>query len=132
MAEWRFKVLYDGDCPICSTEVRWLKRLNKKGYLAFEDVADPNFDPAKYGKTYGELMSAIHGVFPDGTVIQGVEVFRQTYGLIGLGWLMTPTKWPLLRHLFDFLYSVFARYRVKLGSVLGRKCSQGCPVHFGN
>ena len=85
-----------------------MERLNKKGYLVFEDVADPNFDPAKYGKTYEELMSAIHGVFPDGTVIQGVEVFRQAYGLIGLGWLMTPTKWPLLRHFFDFFYSAFA------------------------
>ncbi|MEI9864440.1 MAG: DCC1-like thiol-disulfide oxidoreductase family protein [Limisphaerales bacterium] len=26
MNEWRFKLLYDGDCPLCQREARFLQR----------------------------------------------------------------------------------------------------------
>jgi hypothetical protein len=39
---------YDGDCPFCRREVRWLKRLNRQGYLAFEDISSPDFNPENY------------------------------------------------------------------------------------
>jgi predicted DCC family thiol-disulfide oxidoreductase YuxK len=129
MSEWRFKLLYDGDCPLCQREVSWLRRYNRSGHLEFEDIAAADFDPARYGTSRNELMRVMHGVFPDGRMVSEVEAFRQAYRAVGLGWLLAPTGWPILRPIFDRLYCVFARNRVRLGRVFGRSCASGeCGV----
>lgn len=125
MNTWRFKLLYDGECPFCVREVRWLQRWNRQGHLAVEDVSSPDFDPATYHTTREELLGFIHGVFPDGRMVRKVEVFRQAYRAVGLGWLLAPSGWPGLRWAFDGFYSVFARYRVPIGRVFGRSCASG-------
>jgi predicted DCC family thiol-disulfide oxidoreductase YuxK len=126
----QLKVLYDGMCPFCTSEVRWLGRLDHERRLAFEDITAPGFDPARYGKTEAQLMGAVQGVLPDDSTITGVEVFRQAYAAVGLGWLMAPTRWPFLRPLLDSFYRLFARNRKKIGSMFGRECPEGrCPVH---
>jgi predicted DCC family thiol-disulfide oxidoreductase YuxK len=107
------KVLYDGECPLCAREIAFLRRRNRRGLIAFEDIAEPGFDATRYGLDQPGVMSRIHGVLSDGTVIEGVEVFRRLYTAIGLGWLVAPTRWPLLRGLFDRAYRVFARNRLR-------------------
>jgi predicted DCC family thiol-disulfide oxidoreductase YuxK len=74
-------------------------------------------------------MGVMHGVFPDGRIVRKVEAFRQAYRAVGLGWLLAPTGWPLLRQVFDGLYELFARYRVSFGRLFGRSCNTGaCGV----
>ena len=129
MSNWHFKLLYDGECPFCVREVRWLQRRNRLDHLAFEDVSSPDFDPSSLRMTREELLGVIHGVFPDGRIVSRVEVFRQAYRAVGLGWLLAPTGWPVLRWGCDGLYSLFARYRVRLGRLFGRSCASGtCGV----
>jgi predicted DCC family thiol-disulfide oxidoreductase YuxK len=129
MSPWRFKLLYDGECPFCRVEAHWLSRLDRHGRVALEDIAAPDFDPARYGATLPELMGALHGVLPDGRKVTGVAAFREAYRAMGLGWVVAPTGWPVLRQLFDLLYVVFARYRVRLGGLFGRRCAAGrCAV----
>ena len=122
MADGNFKVLYDGECPFCRREARWLRRLDRSGKLALEDITAPGFDPSRYGRTQSELMRSVHGAFPDGRITRGMETFREAYRLLGLGWLIAPTGWPILRPTFDVLYALFARNRVWLGRLFGRNC----------
>ena len=106
--------LFDGECPLCMREVRLLRRLDRgRGKLGLEDIAAPGFDPGVYGLDQNTVMARIHGVLPDGTVIEGVEVFRRAYAAVGLGWLLAPTRWPGLRQLSDAAYRVFARNRLR-------------------
>ena len=129
MNAWRFKLLFDGECPFCQREVRWLQRRNRHGRLAFEDITLPGFDPAVYHTTREELMGVIHGVFPDGRIVRKVEAFREAYRAIGLGWLLAPTGWPGLRWLADRGYEWFAHYRLPIGRIFGRQCNSGsCAV----
>ncbi len=125
-----FTLLYDGDCPICQKEVGWLRWKNKLGKLGFQDINATEFDPGAYGKSHAELMAEIHGFYPDGKIVKGMPVFRAAYRALGLGWLMAATDWPVLRSLFDLLYSWFARHRLGLGRLLGgNRCKQrGCDV----
>jgi predicted DCC family thiol-disulfide oxidoreductase YuxK len=120
---WRFKVLYDGECPFCRIEARWLRALGRGGKLALEDIAAPGFDASQYGRTMDELMGSLHGVHPDGRLTLGVETFRQAYRAVGLGWVLAPTRWPLLRQITDAMYVLFARYRVRMGRLFGRSCT---------
>lgn len=128
MTPGQFKVLYDGACPFCRLEARWLGRLNRRGRLLLEDISAPEFDPGQYGATLPELMGTLHGVHADGRQTHGVETFRQAYRAVGLGWVLAPTGWPVLRPCFDVLYNIFARYRVRLGGLFGRGCTDRCAL----
>jgi predicted DCC family thiol-disulfide oxidoreductase YuxK len=130
MEPWHFKILYDGECPLCRREARFLQRRNRHGRLAFENIAAPDFDPAVYGATREQLMGVIHGVFPDGRMVTKVAVFRAAYRAVGLGWLLAPTAWPGLRWLADCGYEWFARHRLAIGKLFGRVCeADACAVN---
>jgi len=126
-ASFEIEVLYDGDCPLCSREVAALRRLDRgRGRVRFADIASPDFDPSRHGRTHAELMARIHGALPDGSVVEGVEVFRRAYAAVGLGWLLAPTRWPILRPLADAAYRWFARNRPRL---TGRRDECACATH---
>lgn len=118
-----FTLLYDSLCPICRREVDWLKRRDRNGRLATIDIAAPGFDPAPLGLSAERVVARLHGIEADGTVVEGMAAMRGAWRAVGLGWLIAPTGWPLLRHLFDGMYLVFARYRVPLGRWFGRRAA---------
>lgn len=121
---WEVEVFFDGDCPLCKREIDWLRTRDKKQRVKFTDIADPEFDAGSLGKTQSELMARIHGRLPNGSWIEGVEVFRRLYSAVGLSWLVAPTRLPLVRNLLDLGYRIFARYRLRLtGRCESGKCA---------
>lgn len=108
-------LLYDASCPVCSLEMDHLRQRcaaeNAGGLLRFVDIAAPGFEAAPYGVTFEALNAEIHGVRPDGSVIRGVPVLRLAYEAAGIGWVLRPTAWPMLRPAFDRGYRLFARHR---------------------
>lgn len=126
-AAWQVKVFYDGDCPLCMREIAFLQRRDAgRGIALFEDIAAPGFDAANLGLDHADLMARIHGMLPDGTLIEGVEVFRRVYSAVGLGWLAAPTRWPGFRQLTDAAYRVFARNRLSWTGRTGTCESAAC------
>jgi len=123
--EAKLTLFIDGACPICSREGAFLKRMDKLGQIAFEDTSAPGFDPKSFGIS-SDPNRLIHARLPDGTIVQGVEVFRQAYRRVGLGWLLAPTSWPILRPLFDRAYLVFANNRKRIGRLFGPRCNTSC------
>ena len=122
-ARWKLKLLFDGECPFCKREIAWMQKLNTSGYLAFEDISLPNFDPSIYGLTQEAVMGVIHGILNDGRIIKKVDVFVEAYRLLGFGWLVAPLRWPIIHSIAAFGYEIFARYRVPLGNLFGpRSC----------
>jgi len=119
------EVFYDGDCPLCMREIGFLRRRDRRGRVRFTDIAAPGFDPASVGVSWERLMDRIHARLPDGSLIEGVEVFRRLYRAVGLGWLLAPTRLPGLRQLADWIYSRFAKNRLKW---TGRCGPDGCAL----
>jgi predicted DCC family thiol-disulfide oxidoreductase YuxK len=113
-------ILYDGACPLCLREVRFLRSRDERRHpgvprLAFVDIDSSDYDPAQHGGiSYRQAMGRIHALAADGTVLRDVAVFRRAYGLIGLGWLYAPTRWPLLGPAIDGLYGLWAALRLRL------------------
>lgn len=113
-------LLYDGGCPLCVREVRFLERRDRARNpadprLAFVDIDAIDYNPAAHaGIDYRAAMGRIHAIDADGTVLRDVAVFRRAYDLIGLGWLYAPTRWPLIAPLANGAYGVWARWRLVL------------------
>ncbi|MEB3225128.1 MAG: DUF393 domain-containing protein, partial [Synechococcus sp.] len=75
---WKIKLLYDSQCPLCLREVNFLRRKDHgRGLVWFVDITATDYDPARHsGVTFQAAMERIHGILPDGTVLQNVAVFR--------------------------------------------------------
>lgn len=122
---WQVEVFYDGECPLCMREISMLQRRDRRERIRFTDIAASDFEPGSLGKTREEFMARILGRLPDGTWIDGVEVFRRLYSAIGFGWLVAMTRIPGLSHLLDGAYAVFARNRLRL---TGRCEAGACEI----
>jgi predicted DCC family thiol-disulfide oxidoreductase YuxK len=108
------EVFFDGDCPLCIREVNLLRRLDRHGRVQFTDIAGPDFVAAVTPEEHADFMARIRGRLPDGTMIEGVEVFRRLYAAVGFGALVAMTRVPGLSQLLDLGYRVFARNRLRL------------------
>lgn len=118
MSTWSIQLFFDGDCPLCGREVAWLKKRDQHDLIRATDISTPGFEPP-CGLTIEKMMSRIHARLPCGEVIEGVDVFRHLYTIVGLGWWVPASRLPGVRQLLDLAYRVFARYR----RPLGRRCT---------
>ncbi len=125
-APFDVEVFFDGDCPLCVREMEALRRLDRRGRIHFTDIAAPGFDPQATGRSWQVLMERVHARLSDGTVIEGVEVFRRLYASVGFGPLVALTRLPGVSQLLDLCYRVFARNRLRL---TGRCHDAACEVH---
>jgi predicted DCC family thiol-disulfide oxidoreductase YuxK len=125
LAEFDFEVFYDGACSLCAREIRMLRRLDRRQRIRFVDIAADGFDAASVGLTWQALMDRIHGRLPDGTLVEGVEVFRRLYSAVGFGPLVALTRLPGVRQLLDVAYRAFARNRLRL---TGRCVDGACEL----
>ena len=125
----KLTIFFDGECPLCKREVDFLQSRNKNKYLKFIDINGQDFDSYSNQITYKQAMQRIHALKSDGYVIKDIAVFQEAYKLIGLGWIYAPTKLPILNKLFEFIYGLWAKYRLKitLRPSIEELCSQrGC------
>lgn len=120
-----FTLLYDRECPFCRLEVEWLLRRDRHQQLRTVDISAPDFRAADYGLGAEAVHARLHGVTGDGVVVEGMAAIRGAWSAVGLGWVMAPTAWPVLRWFADLGYLLFARYRVRLGRLFGRRCETG-------
>jgi predicted DCC family thiol-disulfide oxidoreductase YuxK len=129
-------LLYDGACPLCCREVRMLRRRDRQHNgpqprLAFVDIDAVDYEPqAHAGIDYRLAMGRIHAIRADGEVLSDLAVFRQAYALVGLGWLLAPSGWPLLNRLANGAYGLWARWRLPITGRgnLEQLCQQRCRL----
>ena len=96
-------LLFDGGCPLCVREVRFLQRRDRQARLAFVDIDASDYDAAAHaGISYRVAMGRIHAITGSGEVLRDVAVFREAYRLIGLGGF-THDRWPLIGSVVDWV-----------------------------
>ena len=111
-------LFFDAQCPVCRREMDSLRERDDAHRLRFADVRAADFAvPA--GTTLDRMLDAIHGRTADGRLVVGVETLRLAYRAVGLGWLIAPTAWPLLRAPSERAYLWFARHRFAMPAWLG-------------
>ncbi len=119
------EVYFDGDCPLCLREIKMLQWLDRGRRIRFTNIAAVGFDPSLTGLSMVQLMERIHGRLPDGTRIEGVEVFRQLYGAVGFQRAVAFSRWSGIAHVLHLGYVLFAKNRLRL---TGRCIDDVCAV----
>lgn len=104
------RILYDGNCPLCCRQVAFLKRRDPKEKLRFSDIRSTLNLPLPIEP----LEKQIHAVMPDGSIVARMDVIRAAYREVGLGWIVAPTGWLILRPCFNALYGMVAKHRLTI------------------
>jgi predicted DCC family thiol-disulfide oxidoreductase YuxK len=105
------RVWYDGACPICSREIRFLKRLDRKGAVAFHDLCDPDAAPP----LPREVMLERFHAEADGRLLVGARAFAAVWRTSALTRpLGLVVGAPGLVRLFDAAYLLFLKARPAL------------------
>ncbi|PIA62214.1 hypothetical protein AQUCO_00200303v1 [Aquilegia coerulea] len=114
--DWKIKMLYDGECPLCLKEVNMLKERNKSyRTIKFVDISSDDYSPEEnQGLDYETAMGRIHAIQSDGTVVTDVEAFRRLYEEVGLGWVYVITKYEPVATIANAVYGVWAKYRMQV------------------
>ncbi len=113
---WQIKLLYDSDCPLCVREVNFLRKKDAgRNKVVFVDIADDDYSPAENaGIDYQMAMDKIHAILDGGEVVTNIEVFRRVYEVLGMGWVYSFSKVPILGKIADKIYGIWAKYRLKM------------------
>lgn len=120
-------MLYDGLCPVCVAEIRFLQFVQRKKpwRVDFVDISLPGYDGAKHRDvSYEKAMEVMHVIDEKGEVHRGVPAFAVMYSAVGLSWLARLFLWAPVRPLMDRTYAIFARNRLKWTG-RAEECSQG-------
>jgi predicted DCC family thiol-disulfide oxidoreductase YuxK len=104
-------VWYDGSCPLCTTEIAMMRRLDWRGAIVFIDVVD---EKANRPLDRSLLLARLH-CSEDGQILSGAAAFAAMWRAIPLlrpiG-LLARNRWVL--NGLERLYILFLRFRPKL------------------
>ena len=68
-------VYYDGQCPLCTREIAFYQRLDRKGAIRWHDVSQDIGDLACEAITQKQALDRIHAREADGSIVTGAEAF---------------------------------------------------------
>ena len=119
----KLTVFYDAHCPLCRREMEHLARQDHKQLLQLENIHAEDFQQRFPHIDVKAANSLLHGELADGQQLFGLDVTHQAWRRVGKGWLTAPLRWPFLRHVADFFYSLFAKHRTRLARWLTAEAS---------
>jgi len=122
-------IFYDGQCPLCMSEMDLLKKHNHKNQLKLVDLHHDEFNEKYPYINKSRAMNMLHGELDTGEILLGLDVTCIAWKLVGKHkWLMI-LRWPGVRFLSDAVYLFFARYRNQISYVFsGKKPCKQCTI----
>ncbi len=111
------KLFFDGNCPLCAAEMKYLASLDNNKKISFHDVRQPKALELLNGVSCQSALDAIHAQLHSGEILTGVDVFIVAYDAVGLKKLSWVLRRKSLRPIFDFAYKQFAKRRMLISKV---------------
>jgi predicted DCC family thiol-disulfide oxidoreductase YuxK len=113
---------YDGQCPLCADEIEALRKrrgdalrlvdIHEEGPLT---AGEATTDDATGAPTPNrdELLRTLHLQRADGRWLRGADANVAAWEGTRRGRLLSVLRWPLLRHVVDLGYALWARWRYR-------------------
>jgi predicted DCC family thiol-disulfide oxidoreductase YuxK len=108
----KLTIWFDGSCPLCSSEIAYMKRLDRRGAIDFVDVAAPGVADCPIDRA--ELLARFHAR-ENGVVLSGAAAFAAMWRAIPLlRPLGLAARIPRVLALLERGYVAFLRVRPRL------------------
>ncbi|MDO6762668.1 thiol-disulfide oxidoreductase DCC family protein [Agarivorans sp. 1_MG-2023] len=127
----QLRIFYDGQCPLCVEEMRQLKFFDHRELIELQDINQAEFTDKFPHIDRTEASDILHAETETGTLLLGLDVTAQAWGLVNQKPWIQLLRTPLLRGVSDKAYLVFAKNRFKISRLLTGKArcdEQSCGV----
>lgn len=122
-------IFYDGGCPLCTSEIRHLERLDRGNKLVFEDIYAPFFTEQFPHIDLQQADKVLHGQWNDGSMIYGLDVTYHSWTLVGKRHWVAILRWPLFKQTAQLGYGFFARHRHRISAIVtGKPRCERCDI----
>ena len=123
-------IFYDSQCSLCLAEMQQLKAYDHAGRLNFVNLNTDNFSQYYPHIDPNHANRILHGQLETGEISLGLDVTYRAWSFVGKHKWLALLRWPIIRHLADGVYLLFARYRYSISYLLTGKsrCSGQCAL----
>lgn len=121
--KYQLTIFFDGRCPLCCMEMDKLKRRDTDNNILLVDIHSDAFVDYPYIE-YDSAMGVLHGIY-QGKLLLGLDVTHRAWSIVGLGFLVAPLQWPLVKPMSHQIYLIVARYRNPISQFLYRRFGLG-------
>ena len=120
-------VLYDGECPMCTFQMKVLSWLDWFHTLALVPLSDPRAHEIAPQLTREDLLEAIHCVTPEGRIYRGARAIRFVGMRLPLLVAVALFLWlPGVIQIAEIIYRWISKNRLILSRVFG--CKDACAI----
>lgn len=112
-------IFYDGNCPLCATEMAHLKAHDTKNKISLVNIHDDGFSTNYPSVCFNDAMKILHGHY-NSQLLLGLEVTHRAWTLVGKGFWVAPLNWPVIKTISHWLYLGLARYRHQISALLAK------------
>ena len=120
-------VLYDGDCSLCTFQMRVITWLDWFNTVSLVPIADPRAQEIAPRLTRTDLHEAIHCVTRSGRIYRGARCLRFIGMLMPLAFPFALVLWfPGVIFIAEIFYRWLSRNRYLLSRVFG--CKEACAI----
>lgn len=113
-------IFYDGQCPLCTSEMQHLKQHDKGDVIQLVDLHQTDFNTLYPEINVDDGMKILHGTY-QGERLLGLEVTHRAWTLVGKGFWVAPLNWPVIKTLSHWVYLVVAKYRQPISAFLAKR-----------
>ena len=107
------KLLYDGECPICTREICILQKKDRQTKIKFIDISSKEFSPFENNNIdYNTAMSQIHAIDGKGNLLVGIPAFATVYARCQMLVISTFMRIPIIHWILKVFYKIFAKNRL--------------------
>jgi predicted DCC family thiol-disulfide oxidoreductase YuxK len=123
-------IFYDGNCPLCSMEMKELRRYDQHNNIQLEDIHQRDFEQKFPDIDKRKATNILHGKL-NGVTLLGLDVTCHAWRLVGKKPWIAVLRFPIIKPFADWAYLLFAKHRTRISSLLmGKKsCENGqCSI----
>jgi predicted DCC family thiol-disulfide oxidoreductase YuxK len=112
-------IFYDGNCPLCATEMAHLKKHDLNNVISLVDIHQNDFAAIYPSVSFDAAMKILHGHY-NGQLLLGLAVTHRAWTLVGKGFWVAPLNWPVFKTISHWVYLGLAKYRHQISALLAK------------
>jgi predicted DCC family thiol-disulfide oxidoreductase YuxK len=120
-------IFYDGNCPLCSTEMSQLQRFDIDKKIVFADLNASDFSVRYAHIDKDKAMAYLHAQTQSGEIVYGLDATYLAWKTVGKHRWLKIFRLPIIRLFADCGYRLFAKYRHTISQLLmpNTHCNNG-------